>query len=291
MAARIDAHQHFWRYTPEDYAWLGDSMAALRRDFLPDDLFPQMSAAGFDGCVAVQVRQTLDETRWLLELAERYRFIAGVVGWVDLCSPRVAADLAAFGWQPKLVGIRHLVQEEPDDFLMRDDFRRGIGQLRDFGFAYDLLVYSRQLPAAADLVNRFDGQRFVLDHLGKPNVRGGEYEEWEQDLRRIAECPHVWCKLSGLVTEADWNNWTEDQLRPYLDAAFEYFGPDRLMIGSDWPVCTLAGNYARVMGVVADYVEDLGQAERDAVLGGNAIRFWNLSIDAPPRKRVTERAK
>jgi L-fuconolactonase len=278
MAMRIDAHQHFWRYDPGEYGWIDDSMALLQRDFLPPDLQTEMSRAGVDACVAVQARQTLEETRWLLALADAHPFIAGVVGWVDLQALDVATQLAAFAANPKLVGVRHIVQSEPDDrFLLRPEFGRGLAALKEFGLAYDILVYSRHLPVAAELAGRFADQRFVLDHLGKPDVRGGEIRVWERDLRQLAACPNVWGKLSGLVTEADWNTWTPAQLRPYLDVAFDCFGPDRLMIGSDWPVCTVAAGYARTMAVVVDYLADRPALERDAVLGGNAQRFWNLS--------------
>jgi L-fuconolactonase len=180
---------------------------------------------------------------------------------------------------PKLVGARHIVQSEADDrFLLRPAFCRGMAQLEAFGLAYDLLIYPRHLPVASELVSRFERQRFVLDHLSKPNIRGGERHEWERDLRRLADHPNVYAKLSGLVTEADWERWSPAQIRPYLDAAFDCFGAERLMIGSDWPVCTVAADYARTIEVVADYVCALGDGVRDAVLGGNAQRFWNLPV-------------
>lgn len=282
---QIDSHQHFWRYSPAEYGWIDESMHALQRDFLPADLKPLMTAAGFDACVAVQARQTLQETTWLLELAAANPFIAGVVGWVDLQSPDVERELEAVADQKKLVGVRHIVQAEADDFLLRAAFQRGIGLLEKFGLAYDILVYPRQLKAATQFVARFPSQRFVLDHLAKPEIRGnalrpgsGHAKEWREDLRRLAALPNVCCKLSGLVTEADWSSWTPDQLRPYLEAAFECFGPERLMIGSDWPVCTVAASYERTMGVIGDYVARCSETERNAVLGGTAARFWNLKI-------------
>jgi len=273
----IDAHQHFWRYDPAAYGWIDDSLAPLRRDFLPADLEPELRRAGFEACVAVQARQTLEETRWLLELAESHPFIAGVVGWVDLTSPEVRTQLATFAGQRRLVGLRHVVQAEPDDrFLLRPDFRRGIAMLEEVGLAYDLLIYPRHLPAASELARRFAGQPFVVDHLAKPEIRRGEIRAWERDLRRLAACPNVMAKLSGLVTEADWRAWTPAQVRPYLDVAFDCFGAGRLMIGSDWPVCTVAADYARTMGLVTDYLASRPKAEREAVLGGNAARFWGL---------------
>jgi L-fuconolactonase len=278
----IDAHQHFWRYDPAEYGWIDESMRVLRRDFLPADLAPSLTAAGFDACVSVQARQTLDETAWLLELAASNTCIAGVVGWVDLQSPEVEEDLAALAGQKKLVGVRHIVQTEPDDFLLRPAFQRGIGLLERFGLAYDILIYPRQLKTAAQFVSRFPSQRFVLDHLAKPDIRrqqslrqgSGPVAEWREDLLRLAAFPNVCCKLSGLVTEADWHSWTADQIRPYLDAAFACFGAGRLMIGSDWPVCTVAAPYERTMAVIGDYVAQCSDAERRAVLGGTAARFY-----------------
>ena len=276
---RVDAHQHFWRYDPAEYGWIDDSMAALRRDFLPHDLERVMKRAGVDACVAVQARQTLDETRWLLSLADAHAFIAGVVGWVDLQSPDVHRDLEALGRHPKLVGVRHIAQSEPDDrFVVRPRFLRGLARLEEFNLAYDILVYSRHLPVAAELAARLPRQRFVLDHLAKPDIRGRERQVWERDLRALAAQPNVWAKLSGLVTEADWTRWTPADIRPYLDVAFDCFGAERLMIGSDWPVCTVAGDYQRTMAVVTDYVARRPDHERDGVLGGNAIRFWNLRL-------------
>jgi L-fuconolactonase len=276
-ARRIDAHQHFWHYDPVEYEWIDGTMAALQRDFLPADLAPELRAAGFDACVAVQARQTLEETRWLLELADAHDFVAGVVGWVDLQAPDVRAQLEPFRGRPKLVGLRHIVQAEPDDrFLLRPEFLRGVATLRDLGLAYDILIYPRHLPVAVEFAQRLEGHRLVLDHLGKPDIRGGEIQEWRRHLRVLAACGHVMAKLSGLVTEADWHAWTPDGLRPYLDVAFECFGYERLMIGSDWPVCTVAADYGRTMRVVTEYLRGRPAAEQDAVLGGNAARLWRL---------------
>jgi L-fucono-1,5-lactonase len=275
----IDAHQHFWHYSAAEYGWIDDSMAQLRRDFLPEELRSEMTRTAVDACVAVQARQSIDETRWLLSLADDDAHIAGVVGWFDLQSPDVRADLERWAPHPKLVGVRHVVQSEADDrFLMRPAFLRGIAQLEAFGLAYDLLIYSRHLPCAVEFVSRFERQRFVLDHLAKPDIRGGQREAWARDLRRLAAYPHVYAKLSGLITEADWTHWTADQIRPYLDVAFECFGADRLMIGSDWPVCTVAADYARTLDVVREYLSALSPGDRAAVLGGNAQRFWNLKL-------------
>jgi L-fuconolactonase len=275
----VDAHQHFWRYDPAEYGWIDDSMSRLKRDFMPLDATCEMGAAGFDASVAVQTRQTIEETRWLLALADAHAFIVGVVGWVDLQSPSVDTELAALAAHPKLVGIRHIVQSEPDDFLSRPAFRRGVARLAQYGLAYDILIHPHRLPEAVRLADAFPSQRFVLDHLAKPEIRKGAIDGWRGDMKRLAACPNVCAKLSGLVTEADWQRWTPDEIRPYVDVAFECFGADRLMIGSDWPVCTLAGRYADVMGVVVDYVARASAHERALVLGGTALRFWDLTVE------------
>jgi L-fuconolactonase len=283
---RVDAHQHFWRYNEQEYGWIDDSMAALRRDFLPADLKPELEGNGFQGCVAVQARQTLEETRWLLELAARAPFILGVVGWVDLRSPRLRFELEPLAKNPKLVGVRHIVQSEPDErFLLQPDFLRGIAMLEEFNLAYDILIYTRHLPVAAEFVAKFQRQRFVLDHLAKPPIKSGAIEDWARGVRELASFPNVHCKLSGLATEADWQAWKPEDMRPYLDVAFECFGPRRLMIGSDWPVCTVAGSYSRVMNLIGDYLGKYAEDERDEVLGGNAATFWRLKRPAEHQAR------
>jgi L-fuconolactonase len=273
----IDAHQHFWMYSPAEYAWIDDSMAALRRNFLPDDLYPELESAGFRGSVTVQARQTLEETRWLLDLADRSPWILGVVGWVDLRSPDVRTQLKALARNSKLVGIRHIVQSEPDDrFLLQPDFLRGISALEEFDLAYDILIYTKHLPIAAEFVERFPRQRFVLDHLAKPPIKSGHIDSWAEGISHLAAFPNVFCKLSGLVTEADWQHWEGEQITPFLDVAFESFGPDRLMIGSDWPVCLVAASYARAVEVVKSYLVQKNPECQDHVLGANAQRFWRL---------------
>jgi len=280
---RIDAHQHFWVYEPREYGWIDANMGVLQRDFLPGDLQPELSRAGFGGCVAMQARQTLQETRWLLELAKQFPYVRGVVGWVDLRAPDLRRVLESFAGNGKLVGVRHIVQSEPDErFLLRPEFLRGIALLKEFGLAYDILIYTKHLGVAAEFVSRFPRQRFVLDHLAKPPIKSGELREWERGIRELAKFPNLMAKLSGLVTEADWQAWTPEQIKVCLDVAFECFGAQRLMIGSDWPVCTLAGTYARVVGIVMEYVEQKTAEEREAVLGRNAERFWRLApADAP----------
>jgi L-fuconolactonase len=277
---KIDAHQHFWRYSGAEYSWIDDSMGALRRDFLPADARREMDRASVDGCVAVQARQTLEETRWLLELAGAHPFIAGVVGWVDLQAADAAGQLDHFLGHPKFVGVRHIVQDEPDDrFMLRPDFCRGISLLADRNLTYDILIYPKHLQTAAELVSRFHRQRFVLDHLAKPDVRGREVGEWEKGIRELAQFPLVFCKLSGLVTEADRAHWRPDDFRPYLDVVIDCFGANRLLAGSDWPVCTVAADYARTLSVVEDYMETMPAAERAGVMGENAARLWSLRTE------------
>lgn len=274
---RIDAHQHFWRYNADEYGWMGPGMEVLKRDHLPSELRSLQAPVGIEGTVAVQARQTVEETRWLLELADAHPFIRGVVGWVDLRSPNLGAQLERFGAHPRLAGVRHVVHDEPDDrFLLRPDVVRGIGALAAHGLTYDLLLYPRHLPVACELVSRFPDQPFVLDHIAKPPIAAGALDPWRADLQALARCPNVCCKISGMVTEADWQGWTPADFDPYLDVVFEAFGPRRLMIGSDWPVCTVAGAYEDVIGLAAGYLARLSAAEQAAVWGGTAARFYGL---------------
>jgi L-fuconolactonase len=272
----VDSHVHFWIYNQCEYDWIDDSMQSLRRDFLPHDLKPELEQNEMSGCIAVQARSSLQETRWLLALADDCPFILGVVGWVDLCSPQVRSQLAMFKPNSKLIGVRHIVQSEPDEFLLRPDFLRGIAALAEFDLAYDILIYSRHLSNAAKFVEKFPRQLFVLDHLGKPPIKCKEIDGWAKELRELAQFSNVYCKLSGLVTEADWNNWAEKQFVPYLEVALDCFGPSRLMIGSDWPVSTLAASYRRALGITRNYLAGLGAETRDSILGGTAHRFWRL---------------
>lgn len=274
---RIDAHQHFWTYQPRDYGWIDDSMQVLRRDFGPDDLRAELERAGFAGSIAVQACHSLDETRWLLRLAEGSPFILGVVGWVDLSSEDLRGQLSELSKHPKFLGVRHVVQSEPDDrFLLRPEFLGGIQALEEFDLTYDILIYPRHLKVAAEFVERFPRQRFVLDHMAKPPIKSGALEPWAREFRGLAKFRNLFCKLSGLVTEADWGRWRPDHLAPYLDVAFEAFGPERLMIGSDWPVCTVAGSYSEVMGAAIEFIDKFAGPASPAVLGGTAARFWKL---------------
>lgn len=277
---RIDAHQHFWRYDPVELAWIDDAMALLRRDFLPADLGPLLRVNGFDGCVAVQARDSLAETEFLLALADRHPIVSAVVGWADLRAPGIEAELERLRAHRKLVGLRHIAQAESDDFLISPDFMRGIAALERFGFTYDLLVYARQLPAAVALARAFPAQRFVLDHLGKPEIRARRVEPWATQIRELARLPNVSCKISGLVSEAYWTRWQPADFRPYLDLILEAFGASRLMYGSDWPVCLVAATYARGLGVVRDAIAALSDAEQGAIFGGNAIEFYGIPV--PP---------
>ncbi|HEX4568562.1 MAG TPA: amidohydrolase family protein [Vicinamibacterales bacterium] len=262
----IDTHQHYWRYDRAAYEWIDDSMAALQRDFLPPDALREMVRAGVTASIAVQARQALDETRFLLELSDRYPFIIGVVGWIDLQAGDVEAQLAEFFDRPALVGVRHIVQAEPDGFLARPAFLSAMAQLERTGLVYDILVYARQLPQAVAFARAFPRQPFVLDHLGKPDVKGGGYREWRRHFDELAALGNVACKLSGLVTEADWRSWTPGLLRPYIDAALESFGPSRVMLGSDWPVCTVAATYEAVVGLVLEAIGEYSEAEKLQIL-------------------------
>jgi L-fuconolactonase len=274
---RIDAHQHFWQYSPEEYGWIDPDMAVLRQDRLPEDLAPLLKAANLDGTVAVQARQTLEETQWLLELADQHPFIKGVVGWVDLCGPDLRAQLERFSAHPKFCGVRHVVQDETDDqFMLSDEFLRGIAALAEFDLTYDILIFPKHLPVACELVGRFPDQPFVLDHIAKPRIKDGVLEPWATDIKQLAAYPNVVCKVSGMVTEAHWQGWKASHFRPYLDVVLEAFGPGRLIFGSDWPVCTLAGAYGEVVGLVAAYAQKLSVDEQAAIWGGTAQRFYGL---------------
>nr|WP_320119891.1 amidohydrolase family protein [uncultured Marinifilum sp.] len=279
MAFKIDCHQHFWKYSKEEYGWIDESMKVIKCDHLPEDLQKVQEPLQFNGSVAVQARQTLEETRWLLELADNSKLVKGVVGWLDLRSEKIEEQLMEFASHPKLVGIRHVIQDEPDDaFILGEDFKRGISYLEKHNLVYDILIFAKHLPNTVQFVKQFPNQVFVLNHIAKPDIKGGEITLWEQGIRDLAKFPNVHCKLSGMVTEADWKNWTAEDLKPYLDVVFDAFGPERLMIGSDWPVCKLAGNYHKVMNIVIKYIENLNKEEQEAVLGENAINVYGLKM-------------
>jgi len=274
----IDAHHHFWQYDPAQYAWIDEVKSVLRRDFLPAHLAAEIAAAKVDGVVSVQARQTIDETGWLLDFADRNEFIRGVVGWAPLVSPRVVDDLARFSGRKKLKAVRHVLQDEPDDnYMLRADFNDGIRSLAQFGLAYDILIFERQLPQAIQLVDRHPTQVFVLDHVAKPRIGEGLLSPWRENIRELARRQNVYCKISGMATEADWRKWTPEQLRPYYDMVLEAFGPRRLMFGSDWPVCLLACEYRRWKDVVSNFIAPLSPAEQQRILGETAIEAYRLA--------------
>jgi L-fuconolactonase len=285
---RVDAHQHFWFYSEEEYGWINEPMAAIRRNFLPADLFPLLAQTVIDATVAVQARQSLAETEWLLDLAEEHDWIAGVVGWAPLLSARVEETLETLATRAKLKGVRHVLQGEADEFMQREDFNTGVSLLRRYSLTYDLLVLERQLPAAIQFVDRHPQQPFVLDHIAKPLIAARELEPWRTHIRELARRQHVDCKLSGLVTEADFSAWTIDDLRPYVETVLEAFGPGRIIFGSDWPVCTVASSYAGWVDVVREYVLELSADEQEIIFGGNATKFYGLNV--PGRSHEVERA-
>jgi L-fucono-1,5-lactonase len=272
----IDSHHHLWRYSPIEYEWIDDRMAALRRDFLPAEFIDELTTAGVDGAVTVQARQTLEETRWLLELAGRHKEILGVVGWAPIASPDFETSLDALAANPKLVGLRHVVQAEPQGFLDGADFNRGIRAMHGTGLVYDLLVVERQLGEAIRFVDRHPQQLFVLDHIAKPKIAAGEIEPWRTQIQEFSQRSNVCCKVSGVVTEDSWTHWSIESLRPYLDTVVSAFCPDRLMTGSDWPVCLVATNYAQWWQLLRNYFADFTNDERATIFGATATRIYNL---------------
>lgn len=272
---RIDAHQHFWNYSRETHGWITDDMPVLKRNFLPADLAEEFTKNRIAGCIAVQAEQTLKETMWLLDLAHENPWIRGVVGWVDLTNPEVGDTLEGLTEDRLLRGVRHIAQSEPDDrFLLDSAFQNGISQLRRFNLAYDILIYPRQLPAAIELATLHASQPFVLDHLAKPAIRDAAREPWTQQIRELARRPNVYCKVSGMVTEAAWNRWHEADFHYYLETVLHAFGPDRLIYGSDWPVCLLAASYAQVLHICESYFSSLTPSENARIFHDNARRLY-----------------
>jgi L-fucono-1,5-lactonase len=276
----IDAHHHFWDPTAVDYPWLTDELVAIRRAFTPADLEPDLRANGVDATVLIQTRSSVEETEDFLALADRTPFVRGVVGWVDLTDPGVEDEIAELRERPdgtNLVGIRHQAHDEPDPaWLVRDDVVRGIEAVGRAGLVYDLLVRSRELPAALDLARRLPDIRFVIDHVAKPPIASGELEPWASRIAPFRELEHVACKISGMVTEADWSTWTRADLQPYVDHVLKVFGPDRLLFGSDWPVCLLAASYDQVADAARTTLASLRDNDRAKVLGGTAARVYRL---------------
>ena len=274
---RIDSHHHLWKYDPKEYDWIDDSMKVIRSNFLPENIHQEIKAVGIDGVVTVQARQTLQETEWLLGMAAQNAFMRGVVGWVPLTDPKVADVLGSFKGKPKLKAVRHVVQGEPDpNYILRDDFNHGISALRQFGFVYDILILERQLPQSIKFVDKHPNQIFVLDHIAKPRIKENILSPWRENMLEIAKRPNVYCKISGMVTEADYHLWTEKQLDPYFDVVLQAFEPKRLMFGSDWPVALVAVNYGRWFKLVSKKIEKLSAPERDRILGGTAVEAYKL---------------
>jgi L-fuconolactonase len=274
---RIDAHQHFWHFDPVRDSWINEEMKSIQRDFLPPDLLPLLRDNGFDGCVAVQANQSESETGFLAALAADNEFIFGVVGWIDLRAADISERLAKYKAYPVVKGFRHVLQGEAQrDFMLRPDFKRGIAALRQYDFLYDILVFPDQLNYSAELVAAFPDQPFVIDHLAKPGIKKGEIEGWKSDIEKIASYPNVYCKISGMVTEADWSGWKQSDFVPYMDVVVNAFGTNRIMFGSDWPVCQVAATYKEVAGIVKEYFSSFSQAEQDRFFGGNATSFYHL---------------
>jgi len=278
----IDAHHHLWRYTPAEYGWIDEEMQALRRDFLPKDLIAAMVTAGIDGTVAVQARQTMEETRWLLDMADDCEAIRGVVGWAPIAGEEFPECMEEFDGREKLRGLRHVIQSEMDEhYILREDFNSGIRTLEGSGLVYEILIYERHLADTIYFVDEHPDQPFVLDHVAKPLIAGGVLQPWASHMMELGLRQNVWCKLSGMVTEADWRvagnaGWSPETLKPYLDVAVEAFGPDRLMAGSDWPVCLVASGYAQWFEVLRNYFAAFSETERKAVFGGTAIAVYGL---------------
>jgi len=273
----IDAHQHFWQYEPQKHAWIDDDMAVIRRDFMPRDLITELKVNEIDGCVAVQADQTIEETDILIDLASENDFIKGVVGWVDFRASTIEKDLEKFSNNTIVKGFRHVVQGEPDpNFLLRKPFLNGIKRLEQYGYTYDILIFPHQLGATLEFVKQFPNQKFVIDHIAKPYIKDGFYDGWATLMKEIASHKNVYCKLSGMITEADYNNWKPEEIKRYLDLVLASFGADRCLFGSDWPVCLVAGSYAQVKELITDYITNFSTDEKAKIMGNNAVEFYNL---------------
>ena len=273
---RIDSHQHFWKFDPVRHAWIDSSMQNIAKDFLPKDLKPLLESNLMDGCIAVQADQSETETEFLLKVAEENSFIKGVVGWVDLSAEDISQRLEVFSKNPLFKGVRHVLQAEKEGFMLQDPFLKGISELKNFNLTYDILIYPNQLEEARLLIEKNPDQPFVLDHLAKPYIKQQKIKNWASDIKELAKYKNVYCKLSGMVTEADWNHWQFENFKKYLSVAFDTFGSDRLMFGSDWPVCLLAGSYEHVVKIIDLFIENLEQEEKNNIMGRNACNFYNL---------------
>jgi L-fuconolactonase len=274
---RIDAHQHFWKFNPIRDSWITDDMSVIRRDFLPADLKPILAANGFDGCIVVQSDQTEEENDFQLKNAETHEFVKGVVGWVDLQADNIEERLEYYSQFSKLKGFRHILQgEKQRDLMLKPQFLNGVGRLSAYNFTYDILIYPDQLQFIPTFVAAFPNQKFVLDHIAKPNIKRGEIENWKTSIQAIAKYENVYCKVSGMVTEANWSNWQTEDFTPYLDVVVEAFGINRIMYGSDWPVCELAGGYERSLSIVQQYFSLYSTAKQNQFFGENASVFYNI---------------
>lgn len=273
----IDSHQHFWLYEPKKHDWIDDSMSIIRKDFTPTELQHVYQTNNIDGCVAVQADQTLEETDFLLKLASENNFIKGVVGWVDLRSKTIEEVLSTYSKNSTLKGFRHIVQGESDpNFLLRPNFTRGISFLEKYNYTYDILVLPHQLGSVLEFVQKFPNQKFVIDHIAKPYIKDGFFDGWATLIKEIGKHSNVSCKLSGMITEADFKTWTADQIHPYMDVILQAFGSERILFGSDWPVCLVAGNYTQVKKLTTEFIAKLSQNEQNAIMGNNAVKFYNL---------------
>lgn len=273
----IDAHQHFWQFNPVRDSWITDEMSVIQKDFFPGDLKPVLQQNGLDGCVAVQASQSEEETNFLVSLANQYDFIKGVVGWVDLQAEDVEEKLDKYKSIPVVKGFRHVLQGEPQrDVMLTPEFKRGIAALEKHGFTYDILIFPDQLKFSDQLVASFPQQKFVIDHIAKPHIKSQEIEEWKNDMKKIARHENVYCKISGMVTEADWKGWKKEDFEPYLDVVVNAFGTNRILFGSDWPVCLVAASYDRMLAIVKDYFASFSDEDQEQFFGLNAIRFYNL---------------
>ncbi len=273
----IDSHQHFWNYNSHDFDWITDDMSVIRRDFLPEDLYPILQKNNVEGCVSVQVNQTEKENSFFLNFAEKFDFIKGVVGWVDLMAADAEERLAYFHQYNKLKGFRHILQGEKDRALMlQPSFKKGISLLNRFDLTYDILIFPDQLQFALELVRLFPEQKFVIDHLAKPYIKAKETEPWKKDIQQFKNCQNVYCKISGMVTEADRNHHSSDTFKPYIDVVTETFGTKRLMFGSDWPVCLVADSYEKILVIVKDYFSSFSLNEQEDIFSNNAAAFYDL---------------
>jgi L-fuconolactonase len=272
----LDSHVHFWKYNKTDYAWIDGDMKILRKDYLPNDIELTLKRNNVDGCIAVQATTTEVETRFLAELSKTHPVIKGVVGWTDLRANDVEKRLSELKAYSSIVGIRHIVQSEPDDFLYDEQFRAGVALLNEFGYTFDILIFPRQLKAAIDFVAAFPGQQFILDHCAKPNIKKGEIDEWKAGIADLAALPNVVCKLSGLITEASWKQWSPHDFYPYLDTVFESFGMDRLLFGSDWPVMLLSGIYVQWKSLIEKYMENMLPEDKEKVMGLNTEKTYRI---------------